>query len=121
MEQMLSEPIIPLIEEQVPPQLSEDQMLYQAAFGQIRTFLDKLRNYSGSKKQLQRVFENVALNKLTDDKFTWSYPEEEELFDAFEEVMASKFMFFLMGLEAQGKVTLTPQPQVEKPKENEDV
>lgn len=88
-----------------PEKPTEEQILYRHTLISIGKFLDKLMHYNGSKSQLQRTWKNVAWSKvIREEELEWSYPEEKELCDAFEEVMANKFTFFLTQLRNEGKI-----------------
>lgn len=84
----------------------------------LTIYMEKLENYSGSKKQLQRVLGNLAIAHVTKDDVRFSYPEEYELFQLFENIMSSKFVLFLLGLESQKKVEIL-SPIFEAPKAEE--
>lgn len=103
------------------PELSDEQKFYHFILRQVANFNDKVGQYTGSKGQLQRVLQNFAQHRVVEEDPVWSYPEEKEIFDLLENVVASKFTLFLMGLESQGKIKmLEPEVPSETKEENKD-
>jgi hypothetical protein len=67
----------------------------------IDLFVKKVDNYSGSKKQLQRVMVALAIHPFNQNPFQFSYPEQRELFDMGVEIVGDKLFFLHLGIEEQ--------------------
>lgn len=105
-------PIDPMVKDALSKEekpLTDEQQIYKAHHSALYTFMELVRNYTGSKKQLQRVMMNLAISPLNAEQlyFDPNYPQEKELFDAGTSVNSSKFFLMLAGMQSQGKISFT--------------
>lgn len=73
----------------------------------LQEFVTKIKNFSGSKRQLEDVIINLMVSPLEKDNPEWSYPEQKELFDVGVAVGSTKFFLMLAGLQSEGKIVFT--------------
>lgn len=96
---------------EAPKGLTDGQKAMQVFNGAMNEFIQKVGNYKGSKKQLQRVLINSSLHPLNKEEFHFSYPEEKELFELAINVASAKFFLMVHGLEGQGKIRWVEEVQ----------
>ncbi len=81
--------------------ISELQYVLMKYRAELEQFTKLINEFEGSKAQLQNAWLNAAKHPLVTD-LHFSYPAEKELFDAFEELNASKLIMMVHGLQMDG-------------------
>lgn len=80
----------------------------------MNAFVKGIRDFQGSKRQLEDVVINLTVAPLNKDDFEWSYPEQKALFEIGNDVNSTKFFLMLAGMAKEKKIAfLDETPQVE--------
>lgn len=91
------------VEEAPTPKLSEEQEAHIAFARANSAFITKLNKFAGSKRQVARAWANSSIYPLNEtNSLKFSYPEEKELFEAFNDVNSVKLMLLVHGLIRAG-------------------
>lgn len=94
-------------------ELTDQQKILKGFQESLNAFIKKVGEFSGSKRQLQRVLINLAISPLNKEELHHGYTEEKELFDLGTSVNSSKFFLMLSGMEQQGKIAFIELAPVE--------
>lgn len=97
-----TEEAITTVEEK--PYLSEEQEIFTTFNVTLNTFIQKINNFTGSKRQLQTVITNLLISPLNKDEPIWSYPEQAELYSLGNDVNSAKYFLMLCGLKNSKKI-----------------
>jgi len=82
--------------------LTEEQHAMLAFEHFTGLFLQKLNNYSGSRKQIMRAMSHGMVAPLSKEEPRFSYVEEKELFDLYTEANSAKLILMVHGLIKSG-------------------
>lgn len=93
-----------VVKEQVPLTEEQETMLIMREL--MQQFINQVKGYQGSKKQIQNAWVNAAISPFNDRPLSFSYQEEADLFDTFNELAARKFMLMVYGLEKHGRIKI---------------
>lgn len=98
-------------------QLSEEQNALISYQTNLNQFIKLAHKFEGSKSQIVRAWTNSAISPMNKDELHFSYPEEQELFNLFEQVNSAKFVLMLYGMIKSGKIELK-SPLMDIPNES---
>lgn len=107
MEQMPDNPTDKLVLDALGKQenpLTQEQEIFKTFQVTLNEFIKRVKDFSGSKAQLQRVLINLAISPMNKEELHHGYIEEKEVFELGTSVNSSKFFLMLSGLEEQGKI-----------------
>lgn len=92
--------------QEAPKQLSWDKKAYMHFEAYMGEFARRVNSYSGSRRQLQRAWINAAISPLNKEELHFSYPEEEEIFNLFNELNSAKLLLMMHGFAQDGKIEI---------------
>jgi hypothetical protein len=93
-------------EEKVETTLSDEQNALLAYNYHYNQFVKLHENYHGSRRQLQGAWIQASGFPLHQETPKFSYPQQKELYDTYNEITSAKFVLMLFGLVKEGKIEI---------------